>query len=168
VLEDGMTWKATSYSVGDSQLVDLHKQSKEEIAALYHIPAPMVGILEHATFSNIREQHKMLYQDCLGPLLVLIEQEINRALVPEYPSPDGVYCEFLVEEKLRGNVEEQSVATRTLTGAPIMAINEMRAKYNLPRLEDPMYDLPMIPLNLAAGDVSDQREIAKLEASQGA
>jgi HK97 family phage portal protein len=167
VLEDGMTYKATSYSVGDSQLVELHKLQREEIAALYHIPAPMVGILEHATFSNIKEQHNMLYQDCLGPTLRLIEQEINRALVSEYPRPEGVYVEFEVGAKLRGNVEDQSLATRTLTGAPIMAINEMRAKYNLPRLEDPIYDLPMIPLNLGAGDVSDAREIAKLEATQG-
>jgi len=66
VLEEGMTWKQASFSARDSEYLAGRKLTREECARAYHIPLPMVGILDHATFSNIKEQHKNLYQDCLG------------------------------------------------------------------------------------------------------
>ena len=66
VLEDGMTLKPMGFNAKESEL-GARKLSREEVAAEYHVPLPMVGILDHATFSNIREQHKQLSQNCLGP-----------------------------------------------------------------------------------------------------
>ena len=50
VLEDGMTLTPTSYNARDSEFTEARKLTREEVAAAYHIPLPMVGILEHATF----------------------------------------------------------------------------------------------------------------------
>jgi phage portal protein BeeE len=59
---------------------------REVCAAAYHIPQPMVGILDHATFSNIKEQHKHTYQDTLGPWMENIQQEIERQHIPADPA----------------------------------------------------------------------------------
>jgi len=134
VLEDGMQLKPTSFSAKESQFMDARKLTREECARSFHVPLPMVGILDHATFSNIREQHKHLYQDCLGPWLVMIEQEIERQLLIECVDQRDVYVEFNIAEKLKGDFEEQANSLRTLTGRPIMTADESRARLNLPSM----------------------------------
>ena len=37
-----------------------------KVTRIYQIPLPMAGILDYATFSNIRENHKELYGRCLS------------------------------------------------------------------------------------------------------
>src|SRR5262249_31575253 len=136
VLEDGMSWKQTSWSARDSEYVASKKLSREECAAAYHIPLPMVGILEHATFSNIKEQHKQLYADCLGPWLEMVASAIELQLLPECRQTTNIYTEFNISEKLRGSFEEQANALRVLVGRPVMTANEGRARLNLPKIID--------------------------------
>jgi len=140
VLEDGMTFKAASFSPKDSEYLSSRKLTREECAAAYHIPLPMVGILEHATFSNIKEQHKQLYQDTLGPWLEMVQQEIERQLLTEANDQTNVYVEFNIADKMKGSFEEQATALRTLVGRPVMTANEARARLNLPRVDDPTAD----------------------------
>ncbi|PYR30332.1 MAG: phage portal protein [Acidobacteria bacterium] len=78
VLDEGMTWKSVTANAQESEYINARKLTRAEVASAYHIPHPMVGILDHATFSNIKEQHKQLYQDCLGPWLVMLEEELAR------------------------------------------------------------------------------------------
>lgn len=140
VLEDGMTLKQASFSARDSEYLNARKLTREECAAAYHVPLPMVGILDHATFSNIKEQHKHLYQDCLGPWLTMIEQEFERQLLIECKDTDGVYLEFNIAEKLKGSFEEQAAAIQSMVGRPVMTANEGRARLNLPKSDDPEAD----------------------------
>jgi HK97 family phage portal protein len=136
VLEDGMTWRPISWSAKDSEYTSARKLTREEVAAAYHIPLPMVGILDHATFSNIKEQHKQLYSDCLGPWLKMLEGALDLQLVPEAADSTDVYVEFNFAEKLKGSFEEQSNALRVAVGRPFMTANEARARLNLPRLTE--------------------------------
>lgn len=141
VLEDGMELKAIASTFRDAEYIGARKLSREEVAAAYHVPLPMVGILDHATFSNIREQHKQLYQDCLGPWLVMLEEDIELQLVAaEFTNVDDVYLEFNIAEKLKGSFEEQSAALSTAVGRPYMTANEARSRLNLPRHSSPTAD----------------------------
>lgn len=140
LLPVGATFKETTQTAKDAEYLNARKLTREECAAAYHVPLPMVGILEHATFSNIKEQHKHLYQDCLGPWLVMIEEELERQLLPEARDTRDVYIEFNIAEKLKGSFEEQASSLVALTGKPIMKVNEARARLNLPRDEDPESD----------------------------
>jgi HK97 family phage portal protein len=160
LLEDGMTYKGISYSAEQSQLNETQKTAREQVAALFHIPLTMVGNLEHATFSNMGEQHKQLYQDCLGPWFSMFEQEINRGILAGFTDSANLYAEFNIAEKLQGSFEEQGQALRATCGAPPMTINEGRARLNLPRIDDAIYDRPILPLNTDVG----QAEAARAEA----
>lgn len=140
VLEDGMTLRLIGFSAKDSEYVSARKLSREEVAAAFHVPLPMVGILDHATFANIREQHKQLYQDCLGPWLTMLQEEIELQLLPEYVDAQDVYVEFNIAEKLKGSFEEQASSLQTLVGRPVMTVNEGRGRLNLPRDPDPDSD----------------------------
>jgi len=151
VLEDGMSFKPTAWSASDSEYIPSRKLTREEVAAAYHVPLPMVGILEHATFSNIREQHKNLYQDCLGPWLEFLQEEIELQLLPECDDVKDVYLEFNIAEKLKGSFEEQGASLNTLCGRPIMTGNEGRARLNLPSMkDDPTMDQVVFSLNTSS------------------
>lgn len=154
VLEDGMTFVAAGHSAQDMQYIEARKLSREEAAAAYFIPPPMVGILDHATFGNIEEQHKMLYQDTLGPTLQEVQQEIALQLIrAEWPNEAStLYVEFNMLEKLRGSFEEQASQLQTSVGAPFLTRNEARARLNLPRIDGA--DELVVPLNVLVGGLA--------------
>jgi HK97 family phage portal protein len=140
LLQDGETFTASSWSAKDSEYTAGGKLRREVCAAAYHIPLPLVGILEHATFSNIREQHKHLYQDCLGPWLEMIVQEIEGQLLIECTDQRDVYVEFNIDDKLKGTPEERATSIQMSTGRPWRTVNEARALENLSRIDDPELD----------------------------
>jgi len=140
LLEPGWTFKVGSFSAKDSEYTAGGKLRREVCAAVFQIPQPFVGILDHATFSNIKEQHKNLYQDCLGPWFEMLRQEIHRQLLVECEDQDDVYVDFNIEAKLAGSFEEQAQALQYQTGRPYGTVNEARAIRNLPRIDDPDLD----------------------------
>lgn len=138
ILEDGMVFRPVSQTARDLQYIEARKLTREEVAAAYFIPPPMLGILDHATFSNITEQHKMLYQDTLGPWLTMISEEIALQLVPDFEPgarAANLYVEFNLREKLTGSFEERADAIQKAVGGPTMTINEARALDNRPPLD---------------------------------
>lgn len=159
VLEEGMEWEQNSFNARESEYLGGRKLTREECARAYHIPPPLVGILDHATFSNITEQHKQLYMDTLGPWLVSIEQDLDLQLKPEFPDVEGIYSEFNIAEKLRGNFEERTKALQSAIGRPWMTADEGRARENLPQLGGDAGEL-VTPLNVLVGGQASPRDSA--------
>jgi len=145
LLEDGMEFVAGGFTAEQAQYLEARKLTMVAVAAAYHVPPPMVGVLDNANFANVREFHRSLYQDTLGPWFRMIEQELAQSVVAEYPG-DGIYVEFNVAEKLRGSFEEQSSALQTAVGGPWMTRSEARARMNLPERADA--DGLIVPLNV--------------------
>jgi HK97 family phage portal protein len=140
LLEPGWSFKAGSFSPKDAEYIAGMKARREVSAAGWHAPQPFVGILDHATFSNIREQHKNLYQDVLGPTFEMIIQELERQVLPECDDQDRIYLEYNVAAKLAGTPEERATSMQVSIGRPWRTVNEGRALDNLPRLDDPELD----------------------------
>jgi HK97 family phage portal protein len=155
VLPAGLDLKPMSWNARDSQHYESMKLAREVCAAAFHIPQPMVGILEHATFSNVKEQHKHLYQDCLGPWLEMVGEELERQVLPECRDTRDVYVEFNIGEKLKGSFEEQAAAIVSLTGAPVLTRNEGRARLNLSAIPGQEFDTPVTPLNMGQPGAAD-------------
>jgi HK97 family phage portal protein len=158
ILEDGMKFVAASQTAEQLQYVEVRKLTREEVAAAFFIPPTMVGVMDSATFSNIREQHKHLYQDTLGPYLSMIAEELALQLLPDFPDADGTYLEFNLAEKLRGSFEEQAEQIQASVGGPWMTRNEARALNNLPALEGG--DELIVPLNVIEGGQASPQDSA--------
>lgn len=163
ILEDGMEFHPAAQTAEQLQYVETRILTREEVATAYFIPPPMVGLLEHASFSNIETQHRMLYQDTLGPWLTEFEQEIDLQLVPDLPDTDRVYVEFNMAEKLKGSFEEQAKSLQTAVGGPWLTRNEARARQNLPSIEGG--DELIVPLNVIEGGLASPTDTAPDEAS---
>ncbi|MCX4993844.1 phage portal protein [Streptomyces longwoodensis] len=158
ILEDGMDYKAVGFNPEQAQYIEARKLTREECAAAYFIPPPLIGILDHATYSNIKEQHAHLYQDTLGPWTVMLQQEFGAQLLPDLPDSSDVYCEFNVEAKMRGDFESQAAAMSTMVGGPVMTRNEGRARLNLPSI--PGADELIVPMNVVEGGLASPRDTA--------
>lgn len=157
LLEDGMTYEQVGATAKDAQYLESRKLTREEVAAVYHIAPPMVGILDNANYSNVKQFHSQLYQDTLGPSLQQIEQEVDM-FVARLES--GRFVEFNVMEKLRGTFEEQAQIMSTAVGGPWMTRNEARARLNLPRIDEAEADELITPLNVTAGGLASPRDTA--------
>jgi phage portal protein BeeE len=149
VLEEGMTLREASFSPQEAEFLEGRMLTMEQAARMFHIPPPLVGILRYATYSNITEQHKMLYQDVLAPWCVMLQEEMELQLLPEFGDVENVYLEYNLEGKLAGSFEEQSRALSTAVGGPYMTRNEARGRMNLPQ-KDGGDDL-ITPLNVTRG-----------------
>lgn len=167
VLEEGMTWKAASFSSHDVEYLAARRLSREEVAAAYFVSPLFVGILDHANFSNVAEQHKHLYQDTLGPRLVEVEEELEAQVLPDFADldPDKTYLEFNLAEKLKGTFEEQAAVIQTMVGAPVMSRNEGRARLNLAPIAGG--DDLVTPLNVLVGGQASPRDSAPTSGAAG-
>jgi HK97 family phage portal protein len=148
-LEEGADVTTLSQSFHDSQYLEVRRLTREEVAAAYHVPPTMVGLMEKTSYSNMATGHKILYADTLGPLLKQIEETIVLQLLPEFSDRDRVYVEFNIQEKLAGALEEAATQLQTSVGAAFMSRNEARARLNLPSIEGG--DGLVTPLNVLVG-----------------
>lgn len=154
VLEDGMDFKAFHLKADDEKVVEVTKLSLQTVASAFHINPTMVGLLDNANYSNVREFRKSLYGDSLGPVIKQLEDVLNEFLIPMLAETmpaedtDGVYFEFNLDEKLRASFEEKAAVTSTAVGGPWMAPNEARAMNNMPAIEGG--DDLLRPLNVSA------------------
>ena len=153
ILEDGMKLERIGFSAKDDQYIESNKLALSTVAQVYHINPTMVGLLDNANYSNVREFRRSLYGDTLGPLLEMIAQRINTFLVPRITDADE-YVEFNVKAKLQGSFEEQAAVMQSAIGGPWMTVNEGRAKENMPAIEGG--DVLIKPLNLAQAPTDDE------------
>lgn len=166
ILEDGMDLKRIGFSAKEDEWVEGAKLSLSTVAAVYHINPTMVGVLDNANFSNVREFRRMLYGDSLGPDIAMIEDRINAFLVPRLTSRPGVYVEFNIGEKMQGSFEEQAAVISTSTGRPWMTANEARARFNMPALGGDADGL-VTPLNVLVGGQASPRDSGSQNRNSG-
>lgn len=159
VLEDGMEFKPFHLKAQDEQVVEMTKLSLSTVAQVYHVNPTMVGLLDNANYSNVKEFRQSLYGDSLGPMMKQIEELLNFELLPRLAAldhtidPSEVYLEFNIEERLRGRFEEQAAVTSTAVGGPWMTRNEARVMNNLPKVDGG--DELIVPLNVSTGGDED-------------
>lgn len=135
-LDEGAELKQLRFSAREEQWVEATKLSLQTVAAVYHVNPTMVGLLDNANYSNVREFRRMLYGETLGPIIRMLEERINAFLLPLLGIDDSTtYVEFNVDARLRGSQEEQAAVASSAVGAPYMTINEYRALQNLPSVE---------------------------------
>lgn len=147
LLPPGLDWKPVGHTAVEAALIDQRKVAREEVCAVYQLPPPMLGILDHATFSNIETQREMAYTDSLAPPLVLIEQKLNAHLVRGLLREDDIFVEFDFAGVLRGDRLKEVQALREAIGTGLMTPNEGRSVLNQPRSDEHGMDQFYMPFN---------------------
>lgn len=158
ILEDGMQWHEGGITPRDAQYIEARQLTREEVASAFHIDPALVGLSKGANQSSLPELHQMLYSDAFGPLLEMLQQDLERQLLADMESNRSTYIEFNLRKKMQGSFEAQSAAISASVGGPWMTRNEGRALFNLPDLDE-AEDL-ITPLNVTQGGLASPRDTA--------
>lgn len=143
VLVTSGEWKSIGETPEHSQVVDLIKYSREEAAAAFGIPQPLLGILDRAIMSNVKELRSFWTRDVLGPDADLFEQEFGVQLLPHMNSWVGLFVEFKLAEQLRPDPETEA---EMLRNSSWLTIDEKRRIQNRQPLNIPgVTDVPILP-----------------------
>lgn len=130
VLEEGMTYTQVSMSQRDAEFIESRRLTLEDIARIFRVPPPAIGILNDATYSNISEQSRMLVSSTLRPWFVRVEQAMNEALL----TPRGRRTHFIehnADGLLRGNQQERFDSYRVGREWGWLSVNEIRQRENM-------------------------------------
>jgi HK97 family phage portal protein len=136
VLEEGMSLDTLSMSNEDLQLLETRKFTRSEIAALFRVPAHMIGDMERSTFSNIEHQSIEFVQHCIRPWAVRFEQVLHATLLSDTPQQKRSYFfEFQIDGLLRGDIQSRYQAYQVGRQAGFLSINDIRRLENLDPVE---------------------------------
>lgn len=147
VLPPGVTWAMVGHNAQEAELIQQRKLTREEAAACYDVPPPLIGLLEKATFNNISELHRMLYITVLGPWLTLIEESFKAQVIDDEPEFEGMWVEFDLAEVLKGDLLTRSQALALQISHGILTIDEARDIENRPRFGTEITSGPLYPSN---------------------
>lgn len=152
VLSKGASYERVTLNAEDAQMIQAKQYGVLEIARLLRLPPHKLYELSRATFSNIEHQAIEAVQDGIQPWCERIEAWINadRDLTPR-----GVFHEFVLEGRLRGDTKSRFDAYQSAIGGPWMSANEARRLENLAPVEGG--DDVLRPL--AMTDTEDPQEV---------
>lgn len=143
-------WSPMESGQSYSDIVDLAKLSREEVAAAYHIPPPVIGILDKAIKANVEQLREQFLRDVLAPHGSELTDEIVAQLIKPSPQWSGLGCGFDMSERLLPDLEALAVAFKELKR--VFTLNELRRMSSLPDLPFEWADQPwMEPGSLPAG-----------------
>jgi phage portal protein BeeE len=129
-----------------NRVIELAKQSREECVAVFNMPPPMVGILDRAIMSNVRELRSHYARDVVGPDMELLEGDIDAQVIAvDELLADDVYMKFELANIMRPDPEARAGTFRDRL--LIESVNEIRDDEELDRIDHPDADVPWMPRN---------------------
>lgn len=149
VLQQGLDFAVIEHNLEKAAVVAHRELTPIEVAAAYDIPPAMIGWQKDANFASIDMYHTMLYQDSLGPWVVMTEETLQLDLVDPTPAFDGLFVEIDMNAVMRGDYPSRIRAHATAITTGQKTANEIRALENDPPSDQPEADMLLFPLNLA-------------------
>ena len=143
-------WSPMSTGFNYSDIVELSKLSREEVATAYRIPPPIMGILDRAIKSNVEELREQFLRDVLAPYASEFTDEIDAQLIEPAPQWSGLTSGFDMSGQLLPDIEALAVAFKELKR--VFTLNELRRMAGLPDLPFEWANQPwMEPGSMPAG-----------------
>ena len=108
ILVTSAEWQSLSNDPASAQIIELAKLSREEIAATFQVPPPVLGILERAIQANVVELRSQFLRDVVGPHAAGIEGDINAQLIWSKPElrKRGLFVAFDMMHALRPELSD--------------------------------------------------------------
>jgi HK97 family phage portal protein len=133
VLDGGWKWQQISVSPEDAELLASRKFSTEEMARIYGVPPPLVGIWDHSSFHNSETAGRWLAIYTLTPWLAKIEAEFARVVFGAN-SPSNL--SFDLNGLLRGDSQARWATYDIASKDRLLLPDEIRALEGFPPLPD--------------------------------
>lgn len=126
ILTDGADFKPFTFTSTDAQFLENRKFQINEIARAFNIPAPMIGDLERATWSNSEQKGREFLSYCLEPWLRGLEGALSRALLKDEERGEYV-IRFDRDDLTRADLSTLATVINSLIASQTINPNEGRA-----------------------------------------
>jgi len=145
-----LSWVNFGLKASDVSLIEQYNASIKDLCNIYNVPVQLLNNTDSASYNNMKEAKKALYQNAVIPELIKIKDELNRWLAPKYGDKLCVEYDFTVIPELQ---EEADKVVDQLSKAWWITPNEKRAVMNYgadeenKSLDDYFVPANLIPLN---------------------
>jgi HK97 family phage portal protein len=123
VLEEGMKAEPLAVSAEANEVLESQKFTAEEIAWLFGVPPPLVGIWEHSTFTNSATASTWFGQNTMLPWCKAIEAEFARVV---FNDPVRFHLELDLSGMTRGDYPTRVQVGINAVRAGVLTPNELR------------------------------------------
>jgi HK97 family phage portal protein len=96
LLEEGLTWVSNGMTPLDMDWSKSDLRQTRDIGITLGVPPEMLGDPEMKTYASYAEARASFYTETILPLMDMLRDELNRALVPAFGT--GLYLDYLTEE----------------------------------------------------------------------
>lgn len=139
VLGGSAHWEAMARTPVEMDFIQSRRMNREEICSVFQVPPVLVGILDHATYSNYEQAVKSFWQDTMVPHLQDVSDALNMGLLPFFDEkaaqrakgqlvePDiRIVPDFSVVHALQDDLSQLVTTARVLfsMGVPFSEINQ--------------------------------------------
>jgi HK97 family phage portal protein len=134
LLGRGMDAKRLGLTQRDMEFSKALEWSVEEVSRAFGVPTVFLGELENATLSNVSTFERFLWRNTIVPELKLIEDSLNRSLIPAFGLSTYEYrfkFDISSVEALKDSEDSQVAREVSLVNAGVMTPNEVRARHGL-------------------------------------
>lgn len=135
----------------DTQFITARNFTRADIAAMFKINPQMVGSLERMSNNNWTGQQLSFVIDTLRPIIIRIEQEVQRKLLTGR-SASKLVVTFDVTERLRGDFETQTKTLALGRQWGILSSDECRIELGYNPIGDKAGSTLIYPVNMANMD----------------
>lgn len=147
LLEEGMKWGQVTINPIDAQLLESKYFQLEDICRIYRVPQHLIGLLQHATFTNIEHQSLEFVMYTMLPIFKRFEDAINGQLLTREQRKDGYYVEFKIDGLLRGDQKTRAESYAIGRQWGWLSVNDIRRFENQPGI-GLAGDIYLTPLNM--------------------
>ena len=141
-----LSWVNFGLNAADVSLIEQYNASIKDLCNIYNVPVQLLNNTDSASYNNMKEAKKALYQNAVIPELLKIKDELNRWLAPKFADKLCIEFDFSVIPELQ---EETDKVVDQLTKAWWLTPNEKRAAMNYGKDDETsQLDDYYIPANL--------------------
>ncbi len=129
ILEDGLGFIENKYSMRDSMVLDAREQVVRDVAAIFRVPLPLLGVGEVSAHT-----HRVFYTSCLQAIIVKIQNRFRTIL------PVNTALQLDTTGYLRGSPSEAAEYVKSLLTAGVISLDDARQYLGLQRIHaQPIY-----------------------------
>ncbi len=125
VMANGLKFTPLTISPEDAELLAARRFSTEEVARLYQVPPPIIGIWDHSTFTNSETAGRWFAQFTLSPWIRKLEEAFRRSIFSA-ASRSTHQLEIDLSGFLRGDAEARWRAHEIAVKNNILTADEVR------------------------------------------
>ncbi len=152
VLDQGMKLEQFGFNAEEAQYLETRRFLREEIAAIYRVPAHMVGDNTKLSNANTENLNLSFVVDSLRPYLSRLEAELARKLLPSIPGvPQTMAIQLDVSERQRGDFASSMAGFASGRQWGYLTANDVRRALGFNEA-GPEADVLLNPVNMANAD----------------